>query len=711
MADPDALRPHSTLEHAHVYAQLGLRVLPIKPGSKRPPMREWVEAATTDAAMIRNWFTGPLYSDHGVGLAMGRQPNGVTIFALDVDEHDPACSGGETLADLEAEHGPLPDTVRSITGSGGMHLLFAVPDDRVVRNGVAGDGLDVRGEGGQIVVAPSVHPATGALYEWEDGCAPWECDIAVAPAWLLDLVADGVSPAPSATNPPAAPASPVFTDPDSPAEWLRSQWDWPLQLRDAGWIEHHTDRRTGDTHWTRPGKDQREGASGVLHPGGPFVVFSTDASVAHLRATGRLNRDGSVSLSPFEFYAAHRHGGDVSAAGRAIAAMMAPADSRLSVDPAESQAAAAVKPRKLRLTSAASIPLRRVRWLWDARIAAGTLSLLAGPEGLGKSTVAYWLASRITRGELPGEDHGKPRSVLVCATEDSWEHTIAPRLHAHGADLTRVFRMEVEVDGAVTAELILPADLADVEEAAADTDASLLILDPLMSRLNAKLDAHRDGEVRLALEPLVRSCEKADIACLGLIHHNKSGSTNPLDLVMASKAFTAVARSVHTVIRDPEDETGETRMFGTVKNNLGRMDLPTPTFAIHSWSYPTIDGETGTVGQLQWGPDSATSIAVALKKANVDSSRSAMGAAMDWLRAYMKQHGPRVNSGDVYQAGDVAGHSRTTLKNARRKLGYETEDVSTFGPRQTYWFDPTDSRLSADDDGPDDSTPTLEDIK
>ena len=41
---------------------------------------------------------------------------------------------------------------------------------------------------------------------------------------------------------------------------------------------------------------------------------------------------------------------------------------------------------------------------------------------------------------------GHPRAVLVCATEDSWEHTIVPRLIAADADLTFVYRVEVEAN-------------------------------------------------------------------------------------------------------------------------------------------------------------------------------------------------------------------------------------------------------------------------
>ena len=176
-------------------------------------MPKWVEAATTDPASSP---TGsPHVRDHGVGLAMGRQPDGRMIFALDVDEHDSAHSGVETLADLQAEHGNLPETWCSITGSGGLHCCS--PPDVEVRNGKAGDGLDIRGEGGQIVVAPSVHPGTGGVYDWEHGFAPWERDIAAAPEWLLDIVLASQRRRPPLHRVRHPPRRRAFADPDTPA--------------------------------------------------------------------------------------------------------------------------------------------------------------------------------------------------------------------------------------------------------------------------------------------------------------------------------------------------------------------------------------------------------------------------------------------------------------------------------------------------------------
>jgi RecA-family ATPase len=132
--------------------------------------------------------------------------------------------------------------------------------------------------------------------------------------------------------------------------------------------------------------------------------------------------------------------------------------------------------RHVVLTSAASIKPRPVFWLWKNRLALGTLGLLAGREGVGKSTLGYWIAARITQGDLFGCFAGTPKAVLVCATEDSWEHTIVPRLMAAGADLTRVYRVDVVTAMDITVGMSLPRDLEGVERAAKDVDAAMMLL-------------------------------------------------------------------------------------------------------------------------------------------------------------------------------------------------------------------------------------------
>lgn len=342
--------------------------------------------------------------------------------------------------------------------------------------------------------------------------------------------------------------------------------------------------------------------------------------------------------------------------------------------------------RHLQLTPASAIKPRRVRWLWKDRIAYGTLSLLAGREGLGKSTLGYKLAADVTKGTLEGEDHGTPRAVLVCATEDSWEHTIVPRLIAAQADLDIVYRVEMAYAfDDMRVAMTLPRDFSAARAAAEDTGAGLMILDPLMSVIDAKLDTHRDREVRQALEPLAGLADDARMAILGLIHHNKSGSTDALQLVMGSKAFSAVARSVHTCIPDPDDDTQTRKLFATSKNNLGRLDLPVLGFTITSHAVETEDDGTAWTGRLNWTGEVEGSMHELMTR-SADPERGATAEAAQWLEDYLTQHGGELPKVDLEKAGRVAGHAPRTLQRARERLRLT---VSSFGfPRRTHWAIP-----------------------
>ena len=252
--------------------------------------------------------------------------------------------------------------------------------------------------------------------------------------------------------------------------------------------------------------------------------------------------------------------------------------------------------------------------------------------------MAYTLAALITRGNLPGEHLGVPKSVLVAATEDSWSQTIVPRL---------------------ITELTLPRDLVKMRNIAREVDAVLLILNPLLSRLDDRLDTHKDADVRRALEPLVAAADMIDLAVLGLIHHNKSGSSDPLQVIMGSKAFAAVARSAHTVIYDPDDESNSRRLFGTPKNNLGRSDLPTLSFTIEPFAIPIDDGNhLAWTDRLVWGEGSALSIHDAMERAaESGEQKSAATDAQHWLEDLLTLNGGICESAKIKKAAHAAGHS------------------------------------------------------
>jgi hypothetical protein len=340
--------------------------------------------------------------------------------------------------------------------------------------------------------------------------------------------------------------------------------------------------------------------------------------------------------------------------------------------------------RRLRLTPASRIKPRPVFWLWDLRVALGTLGLLAGREGIGKSSIAIAIAAQITRGQLPGVYFGEPRAVIIAATEDSWAHTIVPRLMAAGADLDRIYRVDVTVTHGFDSALMLPSDLSALERSVAEVDAALILLDPLLSRLDSSLDSHKDAEVRIALEPLVALADRSAAAVLGLIHVNKSGGQDPLDIVMGSRAFAAVARSVLFAMKGPDWEEDGVYLLGQPKNNLGRSDLPTLTYRIEGAHVADTDEGAIWTSRLDWIGESELSIREALVAAGESSdARTATTDAAAWLKDYLTEVGGSAESAAVKKRGIEAGHADRTLKRAAQQLHLVM--FRTGFPSASYW--------------------------
>ncbi len=172
------------LDAALEYAARGWAVLPLEVGGKRPITAHGCKDATTDADQVRAWWTET--PDANVGVATGAV-SGITVLDVDVkpwkNKH-----GDKTLAALIGEHGSLPPTLVQTTWSGGTQYVFAYARGVGNSTGRVGKDLDIRGDGGYIVVPPSRVGEDGreGVYAWLTD--PAQMSLAAMPSWLLDRV-------------------------------------------------------------------------------------------------------------------------------------------------------------------------------------------------------------------------------------------------------------------------------------------------------------------------------------------------------------------------------------------------------------------------------------------------------------------------------------------------------------------------------------------
>lgn len=178
MANPSAnfaMLPPQAQEQLSLALEAGRRgycVIPVS--GKRPLVRNWPNRASKDAQEIIQMFTEAGSLVTGYGIATGARSG---IVVLDVDANK---SGYESLASL----GDLPQTLTHRTGGGGLHLIFKHPGWEVGNLVGVKPGLDVRGDGGQIVGPGSRH-SNGTTYTVEPGVT----EPADLPPKLLELFA------------------------------------------------------------------------------------------------------------------------------------------------------------------------------------------------------------------------------------------------------------------------------------------------------------------------------------------------------------------------------------------------------------------------------------------------------------------------------------------------------------------------------------------
>lgn len=195
------------LSFALRYVALGLHVLPLEPGSKKPLgklARNGFHDATVDEAIIRKWWGD--VPNAGIGVAV--RASGWVVVDI-----DPRNGGIDTIDTLEAAHGPLRSDVLAFTGGGGEHRVFTA---ELVEQlpGKLGPGVDLKADG-YIAVEPTVHPS-GKPYAWEASSDPLDGVVPTTlPGWIRDLG--------RAAGRPALPVHHAAIPPISPARLASAQ--------------------------------------------------------------------------------------------------------------------------------------------------------------------------------------------------------------------------------------------------------------------------------------------------------------------------------------------------------------------------------------------------------------------------------------------------------------------------------------------------------
>lgn len=176
----------SMLDWALKYAKIGWKVFPVNQ-SKQPLISNGLKGASAEETQIKKWWKA--HPDAGIGVATG-MASGIVVLDIDLDKP----GAEQNLEKIIHDKGMFPQTVAAKSGGGGLHFYFKHPNNgKKVANaqkllGLA--GIDVRGDGGYIVVPPTMH-ASGNRYEWGDDQSPFDTTPDMCPEYIYNDRAAG----------------------------------------------------------------------------------------------------------------------------------------------------------------------------------------------------------------------------------------------------------------------------------------------------------------------------------------------------------------------------------------------------------------------------------------------------------------------------------------------------------------------------------------
>ena len=309
----------------------------------------------------------------------------------------------------------------------------------------------------------------------------------------------------------------------------------------------------------------------------------------------------------------------------------------------------------LKLINMRDVEIESVSWLWYPFIPYGKVTIIQGDPGEGKTTLVLQIIARLTKGEsIIDEKEKTPINVIYQTAEDGLADTIKPRLLSADADCSKV----LVIDDRDTPLTMRDARL---EQAIIETNAKLVVLDPIQGFLGADVDMHRANEIRPIMKHISELAEKYKCAIILIGHMNKCSVGKSAYRGLGSIDFQAAARSVLIVGRIKDEP--EIRVVCQTKSSLA------PEAKAVAFRLSEKNGFEW-VGEYDVSADDLLSgTAKGTKKQ----------AAMDFLESLLS--GGQMSQTEIMELAERKSIAEKTLRNAKEALGIKSKRENN----QWYW--------------------------
>ncbi len=310
--------------------------------------------------------------------------------------------------------------------------------------------------------------------------------------------------------------------------------------------------------------------------------------------------------------------------------------------------------RQDKLVSLADVKPGKVRWLFPNLIPLGSITVLDGAKGEGKSALANDLAARLTAGELMPLCNGEPVSggAILLQAEDDLGATVKASIEAAGGDPGRI-RVYTQAEPLY---LDSQEDLAIIRQAAEEIDARLLVADPFSEFFTKSLKDEKT--IRISFRRLRKLAEDLRMAVILIRHFTKSG-TSALYRGLGGVAVANVARSALVVGHDPSSEDPYRHVLA-----LNRCNLPRNRDV--SLIYRTV--KRGDAIVVDWLGESKYSADDLVSAARSPDDRSQLEEACYVLYSILATNEGSMPATEVYEAAKDGLVTIGTLKRAKKML-------------------------------------------
>ncbi|TFG54653.1 MAG: hypothetical protein E4H30_08615, partial [Methanomassiliicoccus sp.] len=336
-----------------------------------------------------------------------------------------------------------------------------------------------------------------------------------------------------------------------------------------------------------------------------------------------------------------------------------------------------------------SFTSRATHYLLQDRIPMGMVTLVCGDAGLGKSSFLTEIACRVSKGEaLPGalEATVEAGSTLYVTTENDPERVFRPRALACGGDLDKIRWMrnvlttvsrKRDQPTVFDASKHLPAIERRIKEVG---DIRMVVIDPIISHINEKIDPNSSSHVRQLLDMLSEFAAAHDLAMVVVGHMAKGVATSAVQKMAGSHQWVAAARVVLGVGREGEDEVAgvKSRVIKMLKANIYITEQGLEFNLVDHWI--TDVDETGDeislrTAKVEWVGERAVDSESVFNPEKVEASGKEKA-----IRIILKalKDGPLPEK-DVLSLCVAEGVGKGSYYAARTELKVEREKIG-FGP-------------------------------